>query len=334
MRISKQENMEKKLKRCPNGTRRNKKTGEPTKIVKEKKVQKKHQDKSKEALKQKNPNGVQQNKKTAKCEPTKIVKEKTVAKPIMYHFIKKLGEGGIGQVFLLGDDKGNKYALKTGTANILSKQYSVLQTLKKKHICNHFLCPIGFKVKDNKGYIYMEYLENYIDLSDIIKGDYVINGNNLIQLRINLHESLMLLHDNNIVHSDIKPANIMVKVNPVTKEVLPEARIIDVGAAIKKTPNGKNMKIHSFTRKYFDFSLVFPGLPVQKILNLAVFSRNYTFDELKQLDNSALRKVFHEMGKIKTIYPVVNLKTKKKRIKKPVLPPGGAHKAGGRCASA
>jgi serine/threonine protein kinase len=305
--------MEKKLKRCPNGTRRNKKTGEcePTKIVKEKKVQKKHQDKSKEALKQKNPNGVQRNKKTAKCEPTKIVKEKTVAKPAMYHFIKKLGEGGIGEVFLLGDDKGNKYALKTGSADVLSKQYSVLQRLRKKNICNHFLCPIGFRVNDNKGYIYMEYLENYIDLSDIIKGDYFINARNLIQLRKNIYESLTLLHENNIVHSDIKPANIMVKVNPVTKEVLPESRIIDVGAAIKKTSNGKNMKIHTFTRKYFDFSLIFPGQPVQKIPNLSVFSRNYTFDELKQLDNSALRKVFHEMGKIKTISPVVHLKKKK-----------------------
>lgn len=321
--------MEKKLKRCPNGTLRNKKTGEckPKKIVKEKKVQKKQQDKSKEAPKQKCPDKTRQNKKAGESKATKIVETKKVQKqqqdrsiketpkkPAM-HIIKKLGQGGIGQVFLLGDDKGNKYALKTGTANILSKQYSVLQTLKKKHICNHFLCPIGFRVKDNKGYIYMEYLENYIDLSDIIKGDYVINGNNLIQLRKNLHESLMLLHENNIVHSDIKPANIMVKVNPVTKEVLPEARIIDVGAAIKKTPNGKNMKIHSFTRKYFDFSLVFPGLPVQKIPNLAVFSRNYTFDELKQLDSNALRKVFHEMEKI----TVVNLKTKKKRIKKPVL---------------
>lgn len=315
--------MEKKLKRCPNGTRRNKKTCEcePTKIVKEKRVQKKDQDKSKEVLKQKNTNRIQRNKKAAKCEATKIVKEKTVAseKPAMYHFIKKLGEGGIGEVFLLGDDKGNKYALKTGSANVLSKQYSVLQTLKKKHICNHFLCPIGFRVIDNKGYIYMEYLENYIDLSDIIKGDYLINTKNLIQLRKNIHQSLMLLHENNIVHSDIKPANIMVKVNPNTKEVLPEARIIDVGAAIKKTPNGKNMKIHSFTRKYFDFSLVFPGQPIQKIPNLTVFSRNYTFDQLKQLDINALRKVFYEMEKIKKIPTVVNLKTKKKRIKKPAL---------------
>ena len=165
----------------------------------------------------------------------------------------------------------------------------------------------------------MEYLENYIDLSDIIKGDYLINTKNLIQLRKNIHQSLMLLHENNIVHSDIKPANIMVKVNPNTKEVLPEARIIDVGAAIKKTPNGKNMKIHSFTRKYFDFSLVFPGQPIQKIPNLTVFSRNYTFDQLKQLDINALRKVFYEMEKIKKIPTVVNLKTKKKRIKKPAL---------------
>ena len=204
-----------KIKRCPRGTRRDKKTGE----CKKKESQK--QDKQKRM-------------------PKKDGK-------VRYIVQKKLGSGASGQVFLAKDSHKNQYAIKEGKVCSMKKQSQLLHLLKYKNICNHFLCPIDYYEKGGKGHIVMQYLKNYIDLKEAIKEKYCISPKNFIKLKEKLKESLQLLHDNDLIHSDIKPANIMVEVHRGLNEILPNVRIIDVGGMIKKSSDGKNMKIVFFT---------------------------------------------------------------------------------------
>lgn len=267
-----------KIKRCPRGTRSDKKTGE----CKKKDNQK--QDKQKPM-------------------PKKYGK-------VRYIVQKKLGSGASGQVFLAKDSHKNQYAIKEGKVYSMKKQSQLLHLLKYKNICEHFLCPVDYYEKNGKGHIVMQYLKNYIDLKEAIKEKYCISPKNFIKLKEKLKESLQLLHDNDLIHSDIKPANIMVEINigsNLLNEILPNVRIIDVGGMIKKSSDGKNMKINTYTPKYFDFSVLFPNVSPSIIsdihkfpsqyshLRKYIFDKTYTFEDLAALDKSALRMTLEEL---------------------------------------
>ena len=254
-----------KIKRCPRGTRRDKKTGE----CKKKESQK--QDKQKRM-------------------PKKDGK-------VRYIVQKKLGSGASGQVFLAKDSHKNQYAIKEGKVCSMKKQSQLLHLLKYKNICNHFLCPIDYYEKGGKGHIVMQYLKNYIDLKEAIKEKYCISPKNFIKLKEKLKESLQLLHDNDLIHSDIKPANIMVEVHRGLNEILPNVRIIDVGGMIKKSSDGENMEINTYTPKYFDFSVLFPNASPSQYSHIQkyIFDIAYTFEDLAALDKSALQMTLEEL---------------------------------------
>ena len=298
--------MTKDKKRCPNGTRRNPKTN-------------KCETKNLVAVKKRCPNGTRRNPVTKICEKknvhvpktpkiapkkTTIAKTTTVSKTKpkssytmkkKYTITKRLGAGGNGQVFLANNEKGEQVAIKIGKSYIIKNQFSKLNILKMKNICKYFICPINYYEKNYKGHVVMDYLKNYMDLSEVMKHHYCISLTNKQKIQNELQTALDLLHMNNLIHSDIKPANIMVKVDHYKKKVLPEARIIDIGGLLEKTPN---MKVTTMTRKYFDTSIVFPHVDSKNVTNNDIFSKTYSFDLLKRLDNSALQKTFSEMNQL------------------------------------
>ena len=86
-------------------------------------------------------------------------------------------------------------------------------------------------------------------------------------------KELNILHRIGMIHSDIKPDNIMV--HPKTLKV----RIIDFGCAIiiDKENKDKKYDIHGFTERYFNLNL----------------HKKHNFEELKKNDIYALTKVIY-----------------------------------------
>ena len=292
-------------KRCPNGTRRNRIT---------KKCEKKdvHVPKTPKPAPKKTTIATTKPaakkttiattkpapKKTTIAKTTTVSKTKTKSsqpKNEKYTITKRLGAGSNGQVFLAKNEKDEQVAIKVGKSNVIKNQFSKLNILKKKNICKYFICPINYYEKDYKGHVVMDYLKNYMDLSEVMKHHYCISLADRRKIQYDLQKALHLLHRNNLIHSDIKPANIMVKVDHDKKKVLPEARIIDIGGLLEKS---SMMTLFTITRKYFDTSIVFPHVNPMHITNNAIFSKIYSFDMLKKLDNSALQKTFVEMNQL------------------------------------
>lgn len=139
--------------------------------------------------------------------------------------VQKLGQGGCGVVSLYRSKKdGKEYVVKESkdTSNeLIQKQYQNLKRLQEKNICNSFLCPVQLEKKGDKNILIMEYLKDYKSL-------YFIKslGNDLtIKLCKKLLEKVNLLHRNGFCHNDIKPLNIMIKLNG--RE---QVRLIDFGS--------------------------------------------------------------------------------------------------------
>ena len=86
-------------------------------------------------------------------------------------------------------------------------------------------------------------------------------------------KELNILHRIGMIHSDIKPENIMI--NPKTLKV----RIIDFGCAIiiDKENKDKKYQIHGFTKRYFHIKV----------------NERHNFEELKKNDLKALCKIIY-----------------------------------------
>lgn len=166
-------------------------------------------------------------------KPLKLCSESKKAIPCL------LGKGHFGLVTLQkqGDKKYAKKTLKNQKyLPVFEKQYKNLQELKKKNICEKFICLFG----DNKNphEIKMEYLENYMELFYYIEKQ---KSKSLVNMRIiadSLLKAMKELHENGFVHCDLKPENIMVLYDE-TMNVVKDVRIIDFGGMIMKE-SGKN----------------------------------------------------------------------------------------------
>ena len=137
----------------------------------------------------------------------------------IYELGAKLGYGAYGQVYTLNRVKDNKifafkkYISSTNELDIGAlREISILQMLKKSDYCNKY------------GIVYLE----DIIINDSIIGiviplyeitlDYAINNGMLShEDKLNIYHKLLrsicFLHNNNIIHRDIKPDNIMLDKN-------------------------------------------------------------------------------------------------------------------------
>jgi len=146
-----------------------------------------------------------------------------------YKILEKLGEGGMGEVYLAEDFKlKRKVALKflphhltvdSEARERFTHEAQAASVLDHPNICT--IHEIN-ETDDGQSYIVMAYCEGETLREKIDRGPLKIDV--AIAITIRIAEGLVAAHEREITHRDIKPANIMINKDGVVK-------IVDFGLA-------------------------------------------------------------------------------------------------------
>lgn len=133
-----------------------------------------------------------------------------------YHIIKKLGEGGMGAVYLGEHVKmGRKSAIKVMAQSMASDPDAIArfnrEAANAARISHPNVCAIyDFgETKDGLIYLAMEYIEGEA-LADLIDREGALPPQRAANILRQVGDALQAAHDLGIVHRDLKPDNIMI----------------------------------------------------------------------------------------------------------------------------
>lgn len=127
-----------------------------------------------------------------------------------YKIISQLGHGGFGTVYKVMDKKQNTYALKLlHKVNNIYRIQKQLNVLKILNTSNLFLKTYASKKLLDKYYILMEYSPD-VNLDKVVKKERFTDKEAKVFLE-SMVEILKFLHNNKIIHGDIKAENILNK---------------------------------------------------------------------------------------------------------------------------
>ena len=166
-----------------------------------------------------------------------------------YEIIEKLGEGGMGAVFLARDtETGIEVALKVLSAGCLAqsnalrrfeKEARLLEEAKSPHVVN--MIDIG--VEGDVRYLVMEYVRGG-DLRRWLDKYGVLDETSALEIIGELCQALVTAHSRGMIHRDIKPENVLMsEVDPTQRPVVKLtdfglARHIDQSDSMKLTQTG------------------------------------------------------------------------------------------------
>ncbi|SHF12081.1 serine/threonine protein kinase [Caldanaerobius fijiensis DSM 17918] len=143
-----------------------------------------------------------------------------------YEVIKKLGEGGLGIVFLTKCmDDGQKYAVKVFD-NVMNaaREYRLLKEFSHLQYIP-YVYGLDDMLSGQAGFIVMEYIHGD-NLQSFLKC-YKLSVKNVIGISVVLLKLLGEFHKKGYAYADLKPENIMIDKN---KKLL---RIVDIGGLMK-----------------------------------------------------------------------------------------------------
>jgi serine/threonine protein kinase len=142
-----------------------------------------------------------------------------------YLFIKELGNGGNGIVYLARHLKQNKYvAIKVLNLDAVpneSTRHEIIYNFKREAIAisslshKNIVNVYDFGQENNNHFIIMEFIEG-ISLSKIIKL-HALPFEMALRLTLQICDALNYIHRNGVIHRDIKPENIILTGKGVTK---------------------------------------------------------------------------------------------------------------------
>lgn len=144
-----------------------------------------------------------------------------------YQVIKKLGEGGMGEVYLAEDSRlGRKVALKLLPTEIIKDPNRVKrfeQEARTASALNHPNILTIYEIGDAEGihFIATEFIDGPTLRQKIIEG---LSIKEALKIAIQIANALAVAHPAGVVHRDIKPGNIMLREDGYVK-------ILDFGLA-------------------------------------------------------------------------------------------------------
>ena len=145
-----------------------------------------------------------------------------------YRIVSKIGEGGMGEVYLAEDAKlGRRVALKILPAKVASDTDRMLRfehEAKSASALNHPNIITIYEINDEDGalFIAMEYVEGQTLAKKIKNKDFDLRKT--LDIAIQIAAALAAAHEANVIHRDIKPDNIIVRPDGLVK-------VLDFGLA-------------------------------------------------------------------------------------------------------
>ncbi len=132
-----------------------------------------------------------------------------------YRIISKIGEGGMGEVFLAEDENlGRKVAIKMLAPELmrnaeLVERFKQEARLQASLIHPNIVALYTFFIEDNNFYMVMEYADGET-LKELIKKNGKIEEETAKRIMLQLLEGVGYAHQLGIIHRDLKPSNIIV----------------------------------------------------------------------------------------------------------------------------
>src|SRR6478672_1342336 len=150
-----------------------------------------------------------------------------------YHILKRIGEGGMGRVYLGEHGKKNREcAIKVMSPALVNDSESASRFAREASSAARIIHPnvaAVFDYGESEGLIYlvMEYVDGQ-PLSRILAREAPLSVERALDLARQIADGLGAAHELGIVHRDLKPDNILVSRNKAGKEV---AKVVDFGIA-------------------------------------------------------------------------------------------------------
>uniref|UniRef100_UPI0026185BEA serine/threonine-protein kinase n=1 Tax=Trebonia sp. TaxID=2767075 RepID=UPI0026185BEA len=130
-----------------------------------------------------------------------------------YRLVEKIGEGGMGVVYLARDAENRPVAVKVlGPAvsgdpiarQRLSREVETMRRVRSPYVARVLDADVG----GPSPYIVTEYVRGRT-LEEIVRKDGALRGDPLARLGAGLAAALAAIHAAGVVHRDLKPANVM-----------------------------------------------------------------------------------------------------------------------------
>ena len=150
-----------------------------------------------------------------------------------YHILKRIGEGGMGRVYLGEHVKMNRQcAIKVMSPALVNDHESAARFAREASNAARIIHPnvaAVFDYGESEGLVYlvMEYVEGE-PLARILAREAPLPVERALDLARQIADGLGAAHELGIVHRDLKPDNILVSRNKAGKEV---AKVVDFGIA-------------------------------------------------------------------------------------------------------